>query len=343
MEFFENCRIKWPFVTQMVDRSVAHRLLPPIREQNPGSLLLARVTQIGKHRDLEAVDGRRMTLFPGDVFVGALGNRYATDQYEGTALCSGATGHVLGIGGVCGEVVSRNEKMPDPTSVEWIGRLAGQDGEPMNLRRFRMAPARTHGKKQPRTLLSVGAAMNSGKTTTASQVIRCLSGRGFRVGAAKITGTACRRDVGIMEDAGAVRVVDFSHCGHPSTSGCTREELLETAADLRAALLEDDPEYLVYEIADGIVQRETRILLGDPGFHNTIDAVAYSAPDSLSCESGARLLGSLGYNVIAMAGLVANSALGIAEVEASTGIPCLNGRMILGGAMLESLDQAKAA
>lgn len=343
MEYFEKVRIKWPYVTHMVDRSAVHGLLPPVCEKNAGSLLLARVTLIGKHRDLETVGGRKMALFPEDVVVVALGNRYATDQYEGEAVCSGTTGHVVGIGGVCGEVVGRNEKISEPTCIEWIGRLAGRDGKPLNLRSFRIRPAPSHGRRRPRTLLSVGASMNSGKTTTAAQVIRSLSGRGFRVGAAKITGTACRKDPGLMEDAGAVRVVDFTYCGHPSTAGCTREEVLEIAADLRAALLDDDPDYLVYEIADGLVQRETRFLLEDPGFHETIDAVAYSAADSLSCESGARLLDSLRYRIIAMSGIVANSPLGIAEVEAATGIRCLSGPMILEGALLDQLDQAQAA
>ena len=343
MEFFENIRIKWPYVTHAVNRQSVRGLLPPVPENNPGSLLLARVAQVGRHRDLESTDGRRMTLFPGDVIVATLGNRYATDQYEGAAVCSGASGHVLGIGGVCGEVVSRNEKMAEPTCLDWIGRLADQGGEAINLRRFRINPGTAHGKSSLRTVLSVGASMNAGKTTTAAQLIRCLSGRGFRVGAAKVTGTACRRDVGVMEDAGAVRVLDFSHCGYVSTAGCSADELLEIAGDLRAALLEHDPDYLVYEVADGILQRESRILLNDPGFRETVAGVVYSAPDSLSCESGARILESSGYYVIAMSGIVANSSLGIAEVEAATGIPCVNGRMILAGELVERLDQFQAA
>lgn len=343
MEFWENIRIKWPYVTHSVQRQSVRNLLPPIIENNPGSLLLARVVQVGRHRDLESVEGRRMTLFPGDVVVAALGNRYATDQYEGAAVCSGTSGYILGIGGVCGEVVSRNEKMAEPTSLEWIGRLADQSGEAINLRRFRVRPGKARGKSNPKTVLSVGAAMNAGKTTTAAQIIRCLAGRGFRVGAAKITGTACRRDVGTMEDAGAVRVLDFSHCGYSSTAGCSEAELLEIASDLKAALLEHDPDYLVYEIADGILQRESRILMGDRGFHDSVAGVVYSAPDSLSCESGARMLQASGYYVIAMSGIVANSPLGIAEVESATGIPCMNGRTILAGGLVERLDQFQAA
>ena len=57
------------------------------------------------------------------------------------------------------------------------------------------------------------------------------------------------------------------------------------------------------------------MLLEAPKFRKTIDAVVYAAPDSPSCESGVRSLRALKYNVVAAAGLVANSRLGMAEVH----------------------------
>ena len=112
---------------------------------------------------------------------------------------------------------------------------------------------------------------------------------------------------------------------------------------MHTALLEEQPEYIVYEIADGILQRETRMLLEAPKFRKTIDAVVYAAPDSPSCESGVRSLRALKYNVVAAAGLVANSRLGMAEVQAATGVPCFNGEMILGGALNNALQPASVA
>lgn len=343
MESFENARIKWPYVTHLLDRRRVVGLLPPVEESNPGGLVLARVLAIGKHKDLETVHGRKLTLFPGDVFVGALGNRYATDQFEARAYCSGTDGHIVGIGGVCGEVVSKNSKMPEPTRIEWLGRLAGSDGAPLNLRDFRIAPPRRHDSRRPTTILSVGASMNSGKTTTAAYIVRALSTEGYRVGAAKLTGTACRKDPGVIEDAGATRVLDFTHYGFPSTAGCSLEELLSIARDARGTLLEDDPHFIVYEIADGIFQRETRMMLHDQRFRESVDAVTFAAPDSLSCECGARLLRSMGYRVAALSGLVSASPLGIAEVEAATGLPCLSVERILDGGFLAALELARAA
>ncbi|MEK7282915.1 MAG: DUF1611 domain-containing protein [Acidobacteriota bacterium] len=333
MDYFGNIRIKWTYATHRVDRSMVKGLVPMNGNPDPGRLVLARVTMIGRHKEIEGMDGRKQTLFPDDVIAGALAYRYATDQFEGHPIASGATGHLLAIGGACGLVVSKNERMVDPTCLEWVGTLADGQGEALNLRRFALKPRRTAGAPRPRTVLVVGASMNAGKTTTAAQIIRSLSGQGRRVAAAKITGTACRKDPGIMEDAGAVRVLDFTYGGHPSTAHLAAGDLLALASDLRAALLEERPEFIVYEIADGIFQRETRLLLEDPAFRETIDVVLYAAPESPSCESGVRWLRQWGYTVGAVAGPVANSRLGMEEVREATGVPCLNGEMILGGAL----------
>jgi hypothetical protein len=343
METFGSQRIKWPYATHLVDRAAFTRLLPVVEEENPGALLLGRVVAIGRHKDLESVDGRRIALFRDDLFVGTLGHRYATDQFEGAAVCRGPMGHILSIGGVCGEVVTKNERMAEPTVVEWLGRLSGDDGAPLHLRDFRRSAVRPLHAPRPRIVLSLGASMNAGKTTTAAQLVRSLTAAGHRVSAAKITGTACRKDPSLLEDAGAERVLDFTWAGWPSTAGCSRDELLATWREITWALRADQPDTLVYEIADGIVQRETRMLLEDPLVRESVDAVTYAAPDSLSCESGVRMLRGMGYTVLATAGPVANSPLGRAEVEAMTQLPCLCGEQILGGALVPALDAVKAA
>ncbi len=343
MEFLGKTKIKWTYVTHRVDRALAAEILPVSGRPEVGAIVLARVTNVGKNKEVEDSIGRRLTLFPGDVLAGALGDRYATDQYEGAAIAEDPRGHLLGQGGVCGRVVSKNERMPDATDIEWIGRLADAAGRALNLRGFARRPRRAHAQRRPRALLVVGASMNVGKTTTASQAIHSLSLRGRRVSAAKITGTACRKDPMMMEDAGAFRVLDFSDCGFPSTANLPAQDLLDIAADLRALLLEDEPEFIVYEIADGILQRESRILLEDPDFRKSIDAVVYAAPESPSCEAGVRRLRDWGYDVVAVAGMVANSRLGIAEAEAASGVRCLNSAMILEGALLDVLDPASVA
>ena len=343
MEYLGSIKIKWTYASHTVDRSTAVGLAPLTSEPDPGRVVLARIASVGKHKEVESPEGRRMTIFPGDLITGVLGHRYATDQYEGYAIASGPNGNLLGQGGVCGEVHSKNEKMLDPTCLEWVGGFIDKEGYPLHLHRYALRPRPALSHARPRTLLVVGAAMNAGKTTVASLAIRSLAAQGHRVAAAKITGTACWKDLGIMADAGAIRVLDFTDCGHASTARCIREEVIAVARDLRTALLGEGPEFLVFEIADGIYQRETRFLLEDPEFRTGIDSVVFAGLDSVSCESGVRHLRERGFNVVAVGGLVANSRLGIAEAEAVTGLPCLNGQMILAGGLNEALRSASAA
>ena len=342
MEPFTNARIKWPYATHLIDPSVVKGLLPMVDGHDPGSLVLVRVVTLGKHRDLESHAGRKMSIFAGDVFVGVLGDRYATDQFEGVGRVQGSLGHIIGIGGVVGEVVSMNNRMVPPTVIEYLGRLADADGQPLHLSRFQALPAQPLCQRAATTILSLGAAMNSGKTTTAAQMIRSLTVAGHRVAAAKVTGTACVKDPNFLYDAGAVAVLDFTHAGWPSTANLTLEQLLSITGRIRAALQTHDPEFVIIEIADGILQRETAMMLANDAFRATIDAVTFAGPDPLSCDAGVRRLRELGYPILATAGIVANGPLGIAEVEAACGVRCLPGETILSGGLVSQLRSLRA-
>src|SRR5262245_55955169 len=94
MQVFGNSRVKWPYVTHLVDPARAKSLVPMVDGHDPGSLVLARVLSLSRHRDLESHEGRRVALFPGDVFVGVLGDRYATDQYLAFGRVNGPVGHI---------------------------------------------------------------------------------------------------------------------------------------------------------------------------------------------------------------------------------------------------------
>src|SRR5262249_14397392 len=147
-----------------------------------------------------------------------------------------------------------------------------------------------------------------------------LTVAGHRVAAAKLTGTACRKDPNFLHDAGALATLDFTHAGWPSTANLSLAELLSISARIRAALQACDPEFMILEIADGILQRETAMLLADDGFRASVDGVTFAGPDALACDSGVRRLRELGYRVLAAAGPVANGVLGIAEVESACNV-----------------------
>src|SRR5262249_48629556 len=76
-------RAKWSYVTRRVaDRCGCH-VGRVSADPRSGDLVVARVLELGAHDGLEDNHGRRVRLYPGDLVVGAYGNRYATDFYEG--------------------------------------------------------------------------------------------------------------------------------------------------------------------------------------------------------------------------------------------------------------------
>ncbi len=116
------------------------------------------------------------------------------------------------------------------------------------------------------------------------------------------------------------------------------EELLQVHNLLLAHLRTTNPDYIVVEVADGIFQRETEMLLESEEFRQTIDHVFFAANDSLSAECGVRCVRAHGLPLRATAGVMTQGALSIREAEKATGVPCLSNDMILSGKALELLS-----
>jgi hypothetical protein len=331
--------VKMSFVTHRVPRSAMVRFGEAEGPPEAGDLVAGQVQMMGRHSAIESRASRRVGLFVGDVIIGAYGNRYATDQFEGYVGPASASLHLLSVGGVCGQVASKNDLMLEPpTQLGLLGYVLDEHGRKINLKQHAMAELPPAGER-PMTIVVVGASMNSGKTTTVANAVRGLTHSGYRVAAAKITGTACSKDTWLMKDAGALAIHDFSDCGHPSTYLLPLDELKAIHRTLLAQLSTLRPDVVLFEIADGLLQRETRALLTDPEFAGEVDHVLFAGVDSLSVESGVRMLESWGFHVAATSGLVSCSALGIKECEAaSPGVPCFNALALATGAILPRLD-----
>jgi hypothetical protein len=186
---------------------------------------------------------------------------------------------------------------------------------------------------RPLTIATVGASMNAGKTTTCAMAVRGLVASGMKVVAAKVTGTGANKDLQFMRDAGASLVLDFTDCGWPSTYRLSARRLLGVLRTLTARLAQERPDAVVLEIADGIFQRETAMLLQAPELREHVDHVLFAAVDAASAESGLHVLRERGLDVLGFSGLASSSALGRLEVERATGVPCLSSRELAEGGM----------
>ena len=139
----------------------------------------------------------------------------------------------------------------------------------------------------------------------------------------KLTGTCYTKDKDLVYDCGADVSIDFVDAGFPSTYMIEEEELLHLYQTLLDQLAPENPDYIVMEIADGLVQRETELLLRNKGFMDTIHKVVFSGGDSLAAFWGVSFLEQLGYRPAVVSGRFTMSPLLIQEVQLRLDIPVL--------------------
>ncbi len=345
MQSIDDPNIKYSFTTRAIPLEEMAKVTPMYAPPRIGDLVLAEVQELGRHNRMEIRTGLTMHLFPGDYIVGAFGNRYATDQYEAylplrpVEVCD-----LLSVGGVCGEVASQHVSMVDPTRLRIVGLVSDEHGQPINQRAFGLPPHAPHERLETsaEVILVLGSSMNSGKTTTAGTLARALSRANFRVAAGKITGTAAGKDGRFYEACGARPVLDFNSAGYPSTYMLALEELLGVYESILGNLRASNPDYIILEIADGIFQRETRMLLESAEVRRSADHVFFAASDSLSAESGVRLVREYGLPLRATAGSVTQSPLASREAEEALGMPCMSIERIMDGTLKEVLGTGRA-
>lgn len=324
---------KWSYVTRRIHDQLDFRLGPAVARPRLGDLVVAKVVSLGNHKCLEDVHGRRRRLYPGDLIVGAYGNRYASDYYEGY-LSTGPLVHLLTAGGVIGTVASTHARYAEPTVLEVIGALTDTRSVALSLDQFTrpMVPA-----QPPRlgTLVVVGSAMNAGKTTTAAAIVRGWALAGLNPGAGKVTGSGSGKDRWSYIDAGATQVSDFLEFGMSSTFGYPLERLQRTLVAIRDALVHDGADAVVLEIADGLLQSETRSLAA--GLGAFADGVVLAVADPLAAKAGADMLRQWELPLRAVSGLVSASPLAAREAAEATDLPVLTPAQLAEGAAMDLL------
>lgn len=329
-------RAKRAYTTRRVPLAAMSRLVAePGTIPRPGDLLLARVERVGKHAHLEGVDGRRSALFVGDEIVVCCAARYAPDQFDADMPGSLSACHLVAGGGVAGVVRARHAAVGAPTEIVPLGLIADATGHVANLADHAMEAIAMPSVRRPITIASLGTSMNAGKTTSAAYLIRGLVRAGMRVGAAKVTGTGSGNDPGLLRDAGAALVLDFTDAGHASTCNLNLACLLRAASSLVAHLSAARVDAVVLEVADGLFQRETSALLGSPGFAAMLDGVLFSSNDAMGAAAGAQWLRERALPLLAMSGTVTRSPLARQEAAQASCLP------VLGLDELGSADIAK--
>jgi hypothetical protein len=324
-------RAKRAFTTRRVPQKDMMTLLSGDLSPSSGDLVLATVKELGKHRRIEQLSGRRAMLLPGDEIIVCYGNRYAPDQFE--ALVSDDLGlcDLVAGGGIAAREVNRHERMLPPTKVQPIGLIGGADANPLNVFDYRV---RSKSKDIPSHIVLVtGTSMNSGKTFTAASLVRGMKQSGYRVAGIKATGTGSGGDLWKMKDMGADVVLDFTDAGFSSTYKIADKEIERGVFSLLNCAKKRNCDYAIVEVADGLQHEETATLLRATSLRSIVSGVVFSAYDSLGAKAGVDWLKQHGYRVLAISGKIAQSPLAMREA-AVTGSPVLTPFSLQAGALV---------
>jgi hypothetical protein len=338
-------RIKRTYICKDINRYFIDEALSKTHTPQVGDVAIFEVLSIGKHSSMQNDEKRNGAIYTGDYIMAAFGTRYATEQFEGYVPEQPLEEyHILGAGGTVGIIESMHTKFlkVGPTRLSMVGYAVDGDGKVLNTKLTKaqlMKPYRGVMQSFTRIILSIGSSMDSGKTTTAAHLVRGLKKAGMRTGFIKLTGTVYTKDRDLAYDNGADSITDFSEMGFPSTYMCTDEELLNLYETLLHTINAPELDYVVVEIADGIYQRETEILLKNSRFMSGTDAVIFSAGDSLAAVQGVRALLEMNIIPTALCGLFTASPLLIREVQSKVQVPVFTIEMMANGECVPLLEE----
>jgi hypothetical protein len=294
-----------------------------------GDLVYGRVSYIGEHSSLENKEGRIHMISDGSRAVFAYGCRYAPDAFEGLVPDQNPNEvDLLARSGVIGIMREKNAATKDPTKVEALGYVLDANGDPLNTRNFPIGLPKSplnKEKKRSKLILHIGTSMNSGKSTSAIATCWALSAMGHEVRASKVTGTASLKEILYMQDAGAESISDFTHLGYPSTYMLDEEALNDIFCNLDAKYAANPQKYWVVEFADGILQRETAMLLRNEYVRSRIHRLIFSATDAFGAIGGLRVLQEeFKLTPDAISGRCCASPLMVRELKERSDIPVFN-------------------
>ncbi len=320
-------RIKKTYICSTVKNFSVDTTKTETHQPIAGDVAIFEVLSIGKHTSIQGEQVRNVKILPGDQIMAAFGTRYATEQFEGYVpeeILSEY--HILGAGGTVGVLTSMHAKFKNvgPTTLRLVGYAVDKSGKIINTKKIHAHEMKTFSgamSSLTKVVLSIGSSMDSGKTTSAAYLVNGLKGKGFNTAFIKLTGTVLTKDKDLCYDMGADMVTDFGDMGFPSTYMCDEKELLDLYETLMSKVYACAPDYVVIEIADGIFQRETEMLLTNLRFMAGVDSVIFSAGDSLSAIQGLSTLKEMEIKPTALSGLFTASPLLTQEVQARTNMP----------------------
>jgi hypothetical protein len=312
---------KWAFTTRRVVRSDVRGVSAQLSDAQAGDLILCEIADVGNHKRIQLAERRASESYRGDLVVLCLGDRYAPDQFLASAVIDGPVLDLVAGGGVAGRVDAAHDFMGKPTKLRSLGLLTGAEGQVLNVADYALPDLPANDQV---TVIGVfGASMNSGKTTAAAGLAHGLLRAGHAAAGVKATGTGAFGDFNAFEDGG-VPALDFTDAGMATTFRMPLERIEAGFETLIATAAARGAEIVVVEIADGVLQQETRAILEGSRIRDRLDGILFAAPDALSAVGGVTVLEGMKLRPFAISGMVSCSPLAAAEAADVIGLPILS-------------------
>lgn len=317
-----------PSAAYVLKRSQIKSCVPLDRKPQVGDVAYGTVVRTGQHSSLENASGRIHRVQDGSRSIFVFGNRYAPDFFEGFVPEQAEKEvDLLSQSGVIGLAKTKNSMIKDPTRVRVDGYVCDEEGKALNTRDWPLVNPKRQTVNEPRArmVLVCGTSMNSGKSLAAAACCWVLAAAGHNVRGAKITGTASLKDILHMNDAGATHYADFTYLGYPSTYLLPEDELLRVFTQLDLKYANNPRNFWVVELADGIAQRETAMLLHAPEVRRRIHKLVFCANDAFGALGGLTALRN-DFDLVpdALSGICTSSPLHVRELQVFTTIPIFN-------------------
>ena len=259
-------------------------------DSRSGSIVVVEVLEANqKYKSLELKDDSFVHLSPGDIVVSSLGSRMASHGMCGILpndLKVGQNASILNLGGLVGISVGHNQVIGAATSCKILGQVCLKDKKPLNVIDFaKIKPSNIIEKKVP-LIGCIGSAIDAGKTSVLSVLIKMLSSSGISVAVAKFTGIASHRDLIKFQDSGAKATYSFLDVGIVSTCLIDSESVVSAAKGIvnQSAKL-DDVDVMMFELGDSPYgEYNVDSLLKDKNFQDAVSGsvlCAYDIPGAI--------------------------------------------------------------
>lgn len=282
---------------------------------------------------VETVTGRQVRVLPGDLVIGAFGNREATLEGCGSWCDIEGDGrmHAMTGAGLFGRFVSLSLLLPAPLALEYRGHVV-RDGRRLAMQDFVEAGEAT--PLESPVVLLYGTSMSAGKTTAGRLIVHELASIGLDVVGVKLTGAGRYRDVLSFRDAGADAVFDFVDAGLPSTV-VPEDVFLAAIRPLLGRIARRRPDVLVVEAgASPLEPYNGAAAIGELGGQIRCAVLCASDPYAVTGVEHA-----FGLRPDVVMGPATSTRAAISLVQRLSGVPAIN---VLDPASLPSLRRVLA-